>query len=110
MDEIQDLFAFRIIVATETDCYAALGVIHQKYKPVITRFKDYIARPKENGYRSLHTCVIADDGPVFELQIRSIAMDRQAERGDAAHWVYKKDEHETTLQPVVTRWWQKLWW
>ena len=108
LDEIQDLFAFRIIVATEADCYAALGVIHQNYKPVITRFKDYIARPKENGYRSLHTSLTADGEPVFELQIRSVAMDRQAERGDAAHWVYKRGGRETDRKPVVTRWWRKL--
>ena len=108
LDEIQDLFAFRIIVPTEADCYAALGVIHEHYKPVITRFKDYIARPKENGYRSLHTSITADDGPVFELQIRSVAMDRQAERGDAAHWVYKRGGRETDGKPVVTRWWRKL--
>jgi ppGpp synthetase/RelA/SpoT-type nucleotidyltranferase/HAMP domain-containing protein len=108
MDEIQDLFAFRIIVPTEADCYAALGVIHQHYKPVIARFKDYIAKPKENGYRSLHTCIADDHGPVFELQIRSVAMDRQAERGNAAHWVYKKAGRETTPKRVVTRWWRKL--
>jgi HAMP domain-containing protein len=108
LDEIQDLFAFRIIVPTEADCYAALGVIHQHYKPVIVRFKDYIAKPKENGYRSLHTCITDDHGPVFELQIRSVAMDRQAERGDAAHWVYKKTGRETTPKRVVTRWWRKL--
>lgn len=95
LEEIQDLFAFRVIVPTEADCYAALGVIHQIYKPVITRFKGYVARPKENDYRSLHTCVTVDGGPVFELQIRSVAMDRQAERGDAAHWVYKRGGRET---------------
>lgn len=108
LDEIHDLFAFRIIVPTEADCYAALGVIHQHYKPLIARFKDYIAKPKENGYRSLHTCVVADHGPVFELQIRSVAMDRQAERGDAAHCIYKQSGHETTPKRVVARWWQKL--
>ena len=110
LDEVPDLFAFRIIVSTELDCYAVLGVMHQKYKPDITRFKDYIAKPKGSGYRSLHTCMVADAGPVFELQIRSIAMDRQAERGDAAHWVYKRDGHETRGRRVPTRWWQQLLW
>ncbi len=109
LDEIHDLFAFRIIVPTEADCYAALGVIHQTYKPVVSRFKDYIARPKGNGYRSLHTCVTADDGPVFEVQIRSVVMDRQAERGDAAHWLYKKNGREPDRKSVVTQWWRKLW-
>jgi len=108
LDEINDLFAFRIVVPTEADCYAALGVIHQEYKPVVSRFKDYIARPKENGYRTLHTSVTAEDGPVFEVQIRSVAMDRQAERGDAAHWLYKKGGREPDRQPVVTPWWRKL--
>lgn len=109
LDEIHDLFAFRIIVPTEADCYAALGVIHQHYKPVVSRFKDYIARPKGNSYRSLHTCVSADIGPVFEVQIRSVAMDRQAERGDASHWLYKKGGRETERNPLVTRWWRRLW-
>ncbi|MBA1443711.1 MAG: hypothetical protein M3H12_06275 [Chromatiales bacterium] len=109
LDEIHDLFAFRIIVPTEADCYTALGVIHQAFKPEVSRFKDYIAKPKGNSYRSLHTCVAADIGPVFEVQIRSVAMDRQAERGDAAHWLYKKGGHETDRNPVVTRWWRKLW-
>lgn len=108
LDEVPDLFAFRIIVPTEVDCYAALGIIHQKFKPDITRFKDYIAKPKENGYRSIHTCVVADVGPEFELQIRSIAMDRQAERGNAAHWVYKRDGRGAGDRQAPARWWQKL--
>jgi HAMP domain-containing protein len=108
LDEIEDLFAFRIIVPTTADCYAVLGIIHQHYTPVITRFKDYVARPKENGYRSLHTCIAADNGPVFEIQIRSVAMDRQAERGGAAHWVYKKGARTTDNKSVVIRWWRKL--
>ena len=110
LDEVHDLFAFRIIVPTEGDCYAALGLIHQHYKPVVSRFKDYIARPKGNNYRSLHTCVSAEDRPVFEVQIRSVAMDRQAERGDASHWLYKKDKRKTDREPVVTRWWRSPWW
>lgn len=109
LDEVYDLFAFRIIVPTEADCYAALGVIHQAYKPEVSRFKDYIARPKGNGYRSLHTCVKGDDGPVFEVQIRSIAMDRQAEGGDAAHWLYKRGGREVDRQPEKLDWWDGIW-
>ena len=108
VDEIQDLFAFRIIVPTEADCYAALGIIHKEYHPVITRFKDYIAEPKENGYKSLHTCVTTDGGPVIEIQIRSLIMDRQANQEDAAHWVYKSDTRETDRKPVFKRWWEKF--
>jgi ppGpp synthetase/RelA/SpoT-type nucleotidyltranferase len=107
LDEVYDLFAFRIIVPTEADCYAALGIIHQHYKPVLSRFKDYIAKPKGNGYRSLHTCLVAEEGPVFEIQIRSVGMDRRAERGDASHWLYKEDTRP--WEPVASRWWRKLW-
>lgn len=109
LDEIYDLFAFRIIVPTEADCYAALGVIHQAYKPEVSRFKDYIARPKGNGYRSLHTCVRANDGPVFEIQIRSVAMARHAERGNAAHWLYKKSRHEVERESLMLDWRNGIW-
>lgn len=109
LEEVYDLFAFRIIVPTEADCYAALGVIHQLYEPEVSRFKDYIADPKANGYRSLHTCVKAEDGPIFEVQIRSIAMDRQAERGDAAHWLYKKDGREADRISPASTWWSRAW-
>lgn len=105
--EVHDLFAFRVIVPTEADCYAALGVVHRIFTPEVGRFKNYITRPKENGYRGLHTCVNDADGPVFEVQIRSFAMDRQAERGDAAHWIYKQsngDAH-TTREPRRWRHW-----
>lgn len=108
LEEIHDLFAFRLIVPTEADCYAALGVIHDACKPIISRFKDYIARPKANGYRSLHTCIIADGGPTIEVQIRSVTMDRQAERGDAAHWLYKKDIRELDRTPFVLRYWNRV--
>lgn len=108
LDEVCDLFALRIIVPTEVDCYAALGVVHQAYTPEVSRFKDYIAKPKANGYRSLHTCVRAEDGPVVEVQIRSVAMDRQAERGDAAHWMYKKNARETARESVSRVWWGRI--
>lgn len=106
--EVHDLFAFRIVVPTEADCYAALGVVHQAYKPEFGRFKDYIAGPKGNGYRSLHTCVRTGGGPVFEVQIRSIAMDRQAEQGNAAHWLYKKHRRNTEKEPAKPNWWDRI--
>lgn len=108
VDEVYDLFAFRIIVPTEADCYAALAVIHYTYTPEASRFKDYIAKPKGNGYRSIHTCVKTEDGPIFEVQIRSVAMDRQAERGGAAHWLYKKDGPEIDDESTRLNWWDKI--
>jgi len=92
LDEIHDLFAFRIIVPTRADCYAALGVVHQLYEAEASRFKDYIVEPKENGYQALHTCVQSYGAPLFEVQIRSVVMDRHAERGDAVHWQYKANQ------------------
>ncbi len=89
-EEILDLLAIRVVTKTELNCYEVLGYIHAKYKPIPGRLKDYIAMPKTNMYQSLHTTIMADEGKIFEVQIRTEEMDAIAERGVAAHWRYKE--------------------
>ena len=118
LDQIYDLFAIRIIVDTVKDCYAALGVIHELYKPIPGRFKDYIAMPKPNMYQSLHTTLIGSTGQPFEIQIRTYDMHRAAEYGIAAHWKYKEasdgrkvedgEEEKLTWLRQILEWQQDL--
>ena len=107
-DEIYDFYALRIIVDTELECYTALGMIHELYKSVPGRFKDYISTPKPNMYQSLHTTVIGKDGIPFEVQIRTREMHQIAEYGIAAHWKYKSGEKSSADIDNKLDWISKL--
>ena len=107
--QVNDIFGFRIVVPTLPECYLALGVLHQLYKPVPGRFKDYIAIPKANGYQSLHTTLVSPLGTAVEFQIRTEHMHAVAEKGIAAHWLYKVNESGITeAQRLGSLWLQSL--
>ena len=107
--QVSDIFGFRIVVGTLNECYLALGVLHQLYKPVPGRFKDYIAIPKLNGYQSLHTTLVSPLGTAVEFQIRTGPMHAVAESGIAAHWLYKtKDKDSDEAQRMGSMWLQSL--
>ncbi|TET95146.1 MAG: bifunctional (p)ppGpp synthetase/guanosine-3',5'-bis(diphosphate) 3'-pyrophosphohydrolase, partial [Candidatus Zixiibacteriota bacterium] len=112
-EEIYDLFAIRIIVGTERECYHTLGILHAMWKPVADRFHDYIANPKPNGYRSLHTTVFGPHNRMVEIQIRTHQMHNIAENGIAAHWLYKEGRQEMSKSDRQMIWlrdvleWQK---
>lgn len=107
-DEIYDFYALRIIVETELECYTALGIIHDMFRSMPGRFKDYISTPKPNMYRSLHTTVLGRDGVPFEVQIRTREMDQVAEYGVAAHWKYKSGETGSKDQDQKLEWIARL--
>lgn len=107
LKEILDVFAFRIITDSVDSCYRILGVVHNLYKPVPNRFKDYIAVPKTNGYQSLHTTLIGANGVPIEIQIRTREMEDMANHGIAAHWLYKTDETQSNQTHARARRWVK---
>jgi RelA/SpoT family (p)ppGpp synthetase len=107
LDEVLDVHAFRIVVPRTDDCYRVLGVVHNLYKPVPGKFKDYIAIPKANGYQSLHTVLIGPQGVPLEVQIRTEEMQKVSQSGIAAHWQYKTSDDGATTPEVRAREWLK---
>jgi RelA/SpoT family (p)ppGpp synthetase len=107
--EVMDIYAFRIVVKSIDNCYRILGAMHGLYKPIENRFKDYIAIPRSNGYQSLHTSLVGPHGIPVEVQIRTEEMDHMADKGVAAHWLYKEaNDKDTTAQLRANQWMQSL--
>lgn len=107
LSEIMDVYGFRVIVDSVDTCYRALGIIHSLYKPIPERFKDYIAIPKANGYQSLHTTLFGPYGLPIEVQIRTKDMDELANKGVAAHWIYKSDDKKEKSSRLAQQQWLK---
>ena len=107
-EEIYDILALRVVVEKVEDCYLTLGVLHQKFKPIQERFKDFIAMPKSNGYQSIHTTVVGPDGKLVEIQIRTQEMEQTAEIGVAAHWRYKEGSKDVKSVDSHVKWLREL--
>ena len=107
-EDIYDIYAIRIVVDKLEECYSALGVVHSIHTPVQERFKDFIATPKSNGYQSIHTTIIGNDGKMVEIQIRTKGMDKTAEIGIASHWVYKEGKKRTNDIGTDIKWLREL--
>lgn len=108
LERVHDLMATRIILDSVEDCYRVLGLVHAAHTPIPGRFKDYIALAKENGYQSLHTVVFGGEGEIIEIQIRTVEMDRQAELGIAAHFVYKDGSSADEVELASVSWFRQL--
>lgn len=110
LHQVHDVLAMRIVVPTTPDCYKALGALHDRYDPIVSRFKDYIVAPKASGYRGLHSTVRTPDGDVFEVQIRSVAMHQAAGHGDAAHAAYRKQASVSAENHRPSSFWRLAAW